>query len=116
MDLRTRPMWSVRAMRWLMKQPAPIAYVEAPLERATATIGGVQAPASKGARVILPTPPRGTPQAAVPTAPVRVAAKVTAATSSTPLAPTTTSSAFGPGRTPTAPVKNGRAYDWTGLP
>jgi len=116
MDLRTRPMWSVRAMRWLMKQPAPIAYVEAPLERATATIGGVQAPASKGPRVILPTPPRGTPQAAVPTAPVRVAAKVTAATSSTPLAPTTTSSAFGPGRTPTAPVKNGRAYDWTGLP
>ena len=128
MDLRTRPMWSVRAMRRLMTQPTPIACIEAPTHPhpAPTAVAPAQTPAPKGAQVVVvPDTVRG----ATPTgswAPVRVTAKtptatVTAApspalalaTSTPPTGPTRTS---GPPRLPTAPVKHGTAYDWTGLP
>jgi len=124
MDLRTRPMWSVRAMRRLMKRPAPIACVEAPAVLAEPRPGGSHpAPAAVApartsaiAEASPPSPPRsrGTVPAVTPSAPVRVVAKATSATPPPPAATTTPVS--GPVRTPTAPVKNGHAYDWTGLP
>ncbi len=126
MDLRTRPMWSVGAMRRLMTRPAPIACVEAPTQPhpAPAAVAPAQTPALKGAQVVvMPDAVRG----ATPTGPwaqVRVTAKTPAATataaptpatatSTPPTAPPVTS---GPARLPTAPVKHGHAYDWTGLP
>ncbi len=128
MDLRTRPMWSVRAMRRLMTRPAPRACVEAPTHHhpALATVAPVQTPAPKGAQVVVvPDAARGTTPTG-PWAPVRVTAKTPAATatavpppalasatSTPPTAPPVTS---GPPRLPTAPVKHGTAYDWTGLP
>ncbi len=126
MDLRTRPMWSVGAMRRLMTRPAPIACVEAPTQPhpAPAAVAPAQTPALKGAQVVvMPDAVRGaTPTG--PWAPVRVTAKTPAATataaptpatatSTPPTAPPVTS---GPARLPTAPVKHGHAYDWTGLP
>ncbi len=128
MDLRTRPMWSVRAMRRLMTRPAPRACVEAPTHHhpALAAVAPVQTPAPKGAQVVVvPDAARGTTPTG-PWAPVRVTAKTPAATatavpppalasatSTPPTAPPVTS---GPPRLPTAPVKHGTAYDWTGLP
>jgi len=58
---------------------------------------------------------RGTVPARAASAPVRVVGKVPAAASSAS-APAAGAPAAGPVRLPTAPVKNGRAYDWTGLP
>ena len=128
LDLRTRPMWSVRAMRRLMTRPVPRACVEASTHPhpALAAVAPAQTPASKGAQVVVvPDAARGaTPTG--PWAPVRVTAKTPAATAtaapppapapatSTPL--TASTAAFGPPRLPTAPVKHGTAYDWTGLP
>ncbi len=128
MDLRTRPMWSVRAMRRLMTRPAPRACVEAPVpsQPALATVAPAQTPSPMGVQVVVvPDAARGaTPTG--PWAPVRVTAKTSAATatpppppapatgtSTPPTAPPVTS---GPPRLPTAPVKHGTAYDWTGLP
>jgi len=128
MDLRTRPMWSVRAMRRLMTRPAPIACVEAPTRPhpTPAAVAPAQTPPVKGTQVVVvPDAARGaTPTG--PWAPVRVTAKTPAATatatpppalasatSTPPTAPPVTSS---PARLPTAPVKHGTAYDWTGLP
>ncbi len=128
LDLRTRPMWSVRAMRRLMTRPVPRACVEASTHPhpALAAVAPAQTPASKGAQVVVvPDAARGaTPTG--PWAPVRVTAKTPAATataapppalasatSTPPTAPPVTS---GPPRLPTAPVKHGTAYDWTGLP
>ncbi len=128
MDLRTRPMWSIRAMRRLMTRAAPIACVEAtvPSHPALAAVAPVQIPPLKDAQVVVvPDAARGaTPTG--PWAPVRVTAKTPAATataapppalasatSTPPTAPPVTS---GPPRLPTAPVKHGTAYDWTGLP
>jgi len=134
MDLRTRPMWSVRAMRRMMKRPAPIAYVEAatepkpaPSRPALAAVASARTPAIEGARVTaLPNSSRGGMPASTPSAPVRVVATATAtaaapsATTSPPAsagaAVSPVSPTSGPVRTPTAPVKSGRAYDWTGLP
>jgi len=121
MDLRTRPVWSVWAMRRLMTRPAPRACLEAPLPShpASATTASARTPATEGAGVgASPKPSRGSAPAKTPSAPVRVLVKPTPAT---PPATTSTgaaapASASGPTRTPTAPVKNGRAYDWTGLP
>jgi len=119
MDLRTRPMWSVRAMRRLMKRPAPIACVEAPLEHrpavsppAPAVVAPAHTPATEAARVA---------RAGTPSVPVRVVAKATPAitpapASATDPAATATAPASRPARLPTAPVKHGTAYDWTGLP
>jgi len=128
MDLRTRPMWSVRAMRRLMTRPAPIACVEAtvPSHPALAAVAPVQTPAPKGTQVVVvPDAARGTTPTG-PWAPVRVTAKTPAATVTTapPPAPvpatsapsTALAAASGPPRLPTAPVKHGTAYDWTGLP
>ncbi len=122
MDLRTRPMWSVRAMRRLMTRPAPRACVEAPLPShpAPATVAPARASADEEARVAPvapPAPARGAAPAATPHAPVRVLAKPTPTTP--PPAATATVAATDPARParlPTAPVKQGTAYDWTGLP
>jgi type IV secretory pathway TraG/TraD family ATPase VirD4 len=128
MDLRTRPMWSVRAMRRLMTRPAPMACVEAPTHPhpVPAAVAPAQTPPVKGTQVVVvPDAARGaTPTG--PWAPVRVTAKTPAATATAtlPPAPTPATStpptappvASGPPRLPTAPVKHGTAYDWTGLP
>jgi len=131
MDLRTRPVWSVRAIRRLMKRPAPIACVEAlaepkptPSQPTAAAAVAASAAAVEAARtpmiaetsVAAPADSsRGTVPTRAASAPVRVVAKVPAAASSAS-APAAGASASGPVRLPTAPVKNGRAYDWTGLP
>jgi len=122
MDLRTRPVWSVRAMRQLMTRPAPRACLEAPLPShpAPATVAPARASADEEARVAPVTPPapaRGAAPAATPHAPVRVLAKPTPTTP--PPAATAAVAATDPARPtrlPTAPVKHGTAYDWTGLP
>ncbi len=128
MDLHTRPMWSVRAMRRLMTRPAPRACVEALTHPhpAPAAVAPAQIPSPKGAQaVVVPDAARGTTPTG-PWAPVRVTAKtpVATATAAPPSAPATAAStpstalsaASGPPRLPTAPVKHGTAYDWTGLP
>jgi len=128
MDLRTRPMWSVQAMRRLMTRPAPSACVEAPTHHhpPLAAVAPVQTPAPKGTQVVVvPDAARGTTPTG-PWAPVRVTAKTPAATATAapPPAPapatstpsTAPAAASGPPRLPTAPVKHGTAYDWTGLP
>jgi len=126
MDLRTRPVWSVRAMRRLMTRPAPRACLEAPLEPRPAPVSTAAArtPVSEEARVVPvapPAPARGAAPAATPHAPVRVLAKPTpttpapAATAAVAATATATDPAR-PTRLPTAPVKHGTAYDWTGLP
>jgi len=131
MDLRTRPVWSVRAMRRLMTRAAPIACVEALAEpkpvpsqptaaaavaASAAAVASAQTPVIEGARVAAPADSsRETVPARAASAPVRVVAKVPAAASPAS-APAAGASASGPVRLPTAPVKNGRAYDWTGLP
>jgi len=122
MDLRTRPMWSVRAMRRLMTRPAPPACLEAPLPSHPAPVATAAArtPVSEEARVVPvapPAPARGAAPAATPHAPVRVLAKPTPTTP--PPAATAAVAATDPARParlPTAPVKHGTAYDWTGLP
>jgi len=137
LDLRTRPVWSVRAMRRLMTRPAPMACVEAPTHPhpAPAAVAPAQTPPVKGTQVVVvPDAARGaTPTG--PWAPVRVTANTPAAattaapmpaatTAVPPPAPATATStpstapsvASGPARLPTAPVKHGTAYDWTGLP
>jgi len=150
MDLRTRPVWSVRAMRRLMTRPAPPACAEAPAQpspapsrptpAAPAPVSATTArtPARAEARVVsapTPSPAWGAMPAVTPSAPVRVVAKPAPATPpSTPTAPTAVApvastpaaatepapaagaSASRPARLPTAPVKHGTAYDWTGLP
>jgi len=150
LDLRTRPVWSVRAMRRLMTRPVPRACVEAPAEPklapsrptpaapAPASAPAARTPARAEARVgpaPTPSPVWGAMPAVTPSAPVRVVAKPAPATPpSTPTAPTAGApvastpaaatepvpaagaSAARPARLPTAPVKHGTAYDWTGLP
>jgi len=128
MDLRTRPVWSVRAMRRLMTRPAPRACLEAPLPShpAPAAVAAAQTPTPKSAQVVVvPDAARGAAPVRTPNAPVRVRATPTPATpppaASTPAAatdpaPTAVASASRPARLPTAPVKHGTAYDWTGLP
>jgi len=133
MDLRTRPVWSVRAMRRLMTRPAPRACLEAPLPSHPASVTPARAPApvrttAAGAPAPTPAPTTGSAPAKMPGAPVRVAAKAPAPVraagapaASTPAAaadpaPTAVASASRPARLPTAPVKHGTAYDWTGLP
>jgi len=120
MDLRTRPFYTVRALRRLSKLPAPLASREAP---APATVVDAQTPVPSQAPMVpaaSPSPAREAAPAVTPRAPVRVGAKLPPATSpSTPATPAATvagAPASGPARTPTAPLKNGRAYDWTGLP
>jgi len=131
MDLRTRPFYTVRALRRLSTLPAPPACLEAPVPAtpAPATAAATQTPVSEGARVIPvapPSPARLPAPAATPNAPVRVLAKsapatlLPAAAAPAPAAvpdpaPTATDPAR-PARLPTAPVKQGTAYDWTGLP
>jgi len=126
LDLRTRPMWSVRAMRRLMTRPAPRACLEAPLPShpTSATTASTPTPATEGAGVgASPKPTRGSTPAKTPSAPVRVLVKPTPATPP-PAAtaavattdPATATDPARPARLPTAPVKQGTAYDWTGLP
>jgi len=135
MDLRTRPMWSVRAMRRLMKRPAPRARVEAPAEPKPAP--AAITPAREDAQVVaVPNAVRGATPVGTPRAPARVLAKPIPATpppaataavavapaASTPAAatdparPAAATDPARPARLPTAPVKHGTAYDWTGLP
>jgi len=123
MDLRTRPMWSVRAMRRLMTRPAPPACVEAPAEPQPAP--AAITPARKDAQVVaVPNAARGATPVGTPRAPVRVMVKPTpttpppapAASAATDLAPLAATDPARPARLPTAPVKQGTAYDWTGLP
>jgi len=123
MDLRTRPMWSVRAMRRLMTRPAPPACLEAPVPSTPppAAVAAAQTPTPKSAQVVVvPDAARGAAPVRTPNAPVRVRATSTPATSpSAPAAPVPTAAATDPARPvrlPTAPVKHGTAYDWTGLP
>jgi len=134
MDLRTRPFYTVRALRRLSKLPAPPACVERadppPSDPTPIAPAATQAPARADAPVVpvpipMPTPTReaapdavwGATPATVPSAPVRVMAKAPAAAPVTTAAATpTVAPASSPPRLPTAPVKYGRAYDWTGLP
>ena len=133
MDLRTRPFYTVRALRRLSKLPAPPACVEradpAPVAATAVAPAATQTPARADAPVVpvpVPTPAQGAMPATVPSAPVRVTATAPAATApaalpATPTVATATSpaappAAFGPPRLPTAPVKHGTAYEWTGLP
>jgi len=121
MDLRTRPFYTVRTLRRLSKLPAPPACLEAPAPTGSppTTTASAQTPVAEETGVAVPpNASRVAAQAKAPSAPVRVLVKPTPATP-----PPTTSTgaaamapASGPTRTPTAPVKNGRAYDWTGLP
>jgi len=116
MDLRTRPMWSVRAMRRLMTRPAPPACVEAPAEPQPAP--AAITPARKDAQVVaVPNAARGATPVGTPRAPVRVMVKPTPApASAADPTPAATAPVSRPARLPTAPVKHGTAYDWTGLP
>ncbi len=124
LDLRTRPMWSVRAMRRLMTRPAPRACVEAPVVPRLAGTAALQAQSAPTQARRAPTQAQGAPAGAVPAvtprAPVRVGATPPPPpclpTPATPAATAAGAPASGPARTPTAPLKNGRAYDWTGLP
>ncbi len=118
MDLRTRPAWSVRAMRRLMTRPAPMACVEAPTHPhpALAAVAPAQTSPLKGTQVVVvPDAARGTTPTG-PWAPVRVTAKTPAATATAVPPPALAPVTSGPPRLPTAPVKHGTAYDWTGLP
>ncbi len=127
MDLRTRPVWSVRAMRRLMRRPAPVKCVEVAVEPTPAPSTAVRAAAMPLAAPA-PAPTARPASATAPVAPVRVVATVPAppAAPAAPapvsvaatVAPATAADApaSGPPRVPTAPVKHGRAYDWTGLP
>jgi len=128
MDLRTRPMWSVPAMRRLMKRPVPSACLEAPAPSTPppAAVAAAQTPTPKSAQVVVvPDAARGAAPVRTPNAPVRVRATPTPATSpptastlatATDPTPTAVASTARPARLPTAPVKHGTAYDWTGLP
>ncbi len=153
MDLRTRPFYTVRALRRLSQLPAPLASREAPVPApapvappsapapATATAAAAETPVPPRPRVLLAPPPAPTwaaTPAVTPRAPVRVVAQPAPATppstptaptagalvASTPAAATEPAPAAGasaarparPTRLPTAPVKHGTAYDWTGLP
>jgi len=134
MDLRTRPFYTVRALRRLSKLPAPPACVEradpAPVAATAVAAAATPTPERADAPVVpvpvpMPTPTRGAaPDAAwgaspatVPSAPVRVMAKALAAAPVTTAAATpAVAPASSPARLPTAPVKHGTAYDWTGLP
>jgi hypothetical protein len=128
MDLRTRPVWSVRAMRRLMTRPAPPACLEAPLPSHPAPVATAAArtPVREEARVVPvapPAPARLPAPAATPHAPVRVLAKPAPTTpppaataAATDPATATDPTTARPARLPTAPVKHGTAYDWTGLP
>jgi len=135
MDLRTRPFYTVRALRRLSKLPAPPACVErtdpAPVAATAVAPAATLTPARADAPVVpvpvpVPPPTRGAAPATAPSAPVRVTATVPTATApaalpATPTVATATSpaappAAFGPPRLPTAPVKHGTAYEWTGLP
>ncbi len=125
MDLRTRPMWSVRAMRRLMKRPAPRACVESPAEPTPAPAPAPITPAREDAQVVaVPNAARGATPVGTPRAPVRVMVKPTptipppapAASAAEDPAPVAATDPARPARLPTAPVKQGTAYDWTGLP
>jgi len=116
MDLRTRPFYTVRALRRLAKLPAPLASREAP---APAAIVDAQTPVPSHGQVVpaaSPSPAREAAPAVTPRAPVRIGATPPLPTPATPVATAAGAPAPGPARTPTAPTKNGRAYDWTGLP
>jgi len=119
MDLRTRPFYTVRALKRLSTLPAPAACYEAPF---APTPPPAPVPHAQGAPAPAPVPSVVVAPAKTPGAPVRVVAKApTSAPAPSAAAPTTPAKAAGasassPARTPTAPVKNGRAYDWTGLP
>jgi len=146
MDLRTRPFYTVRALRRLAQLPAPLASREAPVPAprpvapattpalAPALAAPVETPVPPPARVVLappPSPARAAAPAVTPRAPVRVVAQPVPATPSpVATAPAATTAAAAttdpdppvivfaarPARLPTAPVKHGTAYDWTGLP
>ncbi len=138
LDLRTRPVWSIRAMRRLMTRPAPRACLEAPIPSTPATVAAAQSPAPLDAQmVVVPHATREAAPTGTPHAPVRVLAKPAPVTATpppaasapaavTPAAPASaattnpTPAAVVPAsrlvRLPTAPVKQGTAYDWTGLP
>ncbi len=154
MDLRTRPFYTVRALKRLSQLPAPLASREAPVP-APAPVAPPSAPAPAPATAApateIPTPPRPRVVLAPPPAPTRAAtppmtprtpvrvvaqpapatspAVATAATAIAAMAPAAAVAAMAPAtdpgvivfatrpaRLPTAPVKHGRAYDWTGLP
>ncbi len=115
LDLRTRPMWSVRAMRRLMTRPAPRACVEAPAEPTPAP--AAITPMREDAQVVaVPNAARGATPVGTPRAPVRVLVKPTPTTPPPAPAASAAPDPARPARLPTAPVKHGTAYDWTGLP
>ncbi len=130
MDLRTRPFYTVRALRRLSQLPAPPACLEAPVPSTppSAATAAARTPVSEEVRVVPvapPAPARGAAPATTPHAPVRVLAKstpttpppaATAAAVTMATDPATATDPARPARLPTAPVKQGTAYDWTGLP
>ncbi len=128
MDLRTRPFYTVRALRRLSQLPAPPACLEAPVPSTPppAAAAAAQSPTPKSAQVVVvPDAARGVAPAGTPSASVRVLAKPTPTTSppaastsaaTTDPAPAAATDPARPARLPTAPVKHGTAYDWTGLP
>ncbi len=116
MDLRTRPVWDVRAYRRLMKLPAPIKCYEVPVEDVAAPVATpatVDALASVVAATTAPAVPLASTKA-----PKEPKTKTpTATTSSTP--PTTSTSAA-QGWTPATPTQpqqgTGTPVKWTTLP
>jgi len=148
MDLRTRPFYTVRALKRLSQLPAPLASCEAPVPApqpvapsptpapvpAPVPAPAPATPVPPHARVVLappPSPARAAAPAVTPRAPVRVVAQpapatpspvaavpaaAAAAAAATAMEPGVIVFATRPARLPTAPVKNGHAYDWTGLP
>ncbi len=136
MDLRTRPFYTVRALKRLSKLPAPPPCLEAPATPAALAPAPVPVQAAAApAHATLPASVAQPAPAPARSAPVRVVATAPApATTTAPVSPplgatpavaaaTATAApaaadapASGPPRVPTAPVKHGRAYDWTGLP
>lgn len=146
MDLYSRPYYTVKALRTLATLPAPTAcYEERVAADATDTALSLEtpvdtAPTTTPATARVPTSMKTTapvataasspatapasvktiaPAPARPAAPeIRPAdAQPTAARTGTlSTSPTASTDAFGPVRTLEAPVKSGRAYDWTALP
>jgi len=119
LDLRTRPVWSVRAYKHLMALPAPVKCYEAPVEPTSTptTIATTPTPAA----------PEAAPGATAHSTPSSMVAPVTVA-STKPVVPTSTSTASTEPAASTGPVQGwvpapaqrqqttGKPIKWTTLP
>jgi len=110
---RAQVLWNRAHLAW---NPTPAEPTPAP---------AAITPAREDAQVVaVPNAARGATPVGTPRAPVRVMVKPTpttptpapAASAATDPAPLAATDPARPARLPTAPVKQGTAYDWTGLP